>query len=302
VVIAEHVGKTVPGFADLMNKRAAEIGALNTHFVNPHGLHDPEHYTTAHDLALISYTAMRNPRFSNAVKIPKRKIERSINKKDVIVKSKAREGFYMRCLGADGIKTGYTNPAKSCYVGSATRNGRRLIGVVMGAAKESTHDAVILLNWAFARFGTKAAIKNGDEAEPVDISGSSVPTTAGGDLTYSYDTLGNDKEPNIVLQTEALPGIETPIAKGDKIGRLTLVANGRKGRSVALYAAKAVEKSPIAAVMSSSKSPMGAIGLGAGVLGVVGLGVLLGTSTKNSRRSRRRQSPKGGGTHHRRTR
>jgi serine-type D-Ala-D-Ala carboxypeptidase (penicillin-binding protein 5/6) len=305
VVIAEHVGKTVPGFADLMNKRAEEIGATNTHFMNPHGLHDPEHYTTAHDLALIAFTAMRNQRFSDAVKIPTRKIERSINKKDIIVQSKAKKGFYMRCMGADGIKTGYTVPSGSCYVGSATRNGRRLIGVIMKAPKESTHDAVILLNWAFARFGTKTAIKNGDDTEPVDISGSSVPTTAGGDLSYSYDTLGlsQDKEPTIVLEAEALPNIETPVAKGDKVGRLTLVVDGRKGRSVALYAARAVEKSAIAsAVSSSAKSPMGAIGIGAGVLGVVGLGVLLGTSTKNSRRSRRRQSPKGGGTHHRRTR
>jgi Penicillin-binding protein 5, C-terminal domain len=151
----------------------------------------------------------------------------------------------------------------------------------------------------------KAAMKKDDPAEPVNISGSSVPTVAGGDLTYSYDTLGQDKELTVSLEAEALPNIETPIAKGDKVGRLTLVVDGRKTKGVALYAAQAVEKSPIATITnmgSASKNPLGAVAIGAGVLGVVGLGVLLGTSTKNSRRSRRRQSPKGGGTDHRRTR
>jgi serine-type D-Ala-D-Ala carboxypeptidase (penicillin-binding protein 5/6) len=296
VVIAQHVGKTVVGFADLMNQRAQEMGATNTHFMNPHGLHDPNHYTTAHDLALIAFTAMKNPRFAAAVKTPTRKIERSKNTKDVIVQSKAREKFYLKCFGADGIKTGSTNPAKSCFVGSATRNGRRLIGVVMGAPHASTTDVVVLLNWGFTRFGTKKAVTKFTPSEPVFVRGgteSQVKTVAGGDLSYSYDTLG--QEPSVALEARPLDGLSAPIVKGQKVGTLVLKVEGKDAREVPLFATNAVEKSPLAVFSpkGSSGNPLVMGGIGAGVLGVVGLGVFLGTSSKSARRRRYRQSPKG---------
>ena len=79
VVIAEHVAGSVASFSTKMNARAAELGAVNSHFVNPHGLHNPEHYTTARDLALIARAALQNPRFTDAVGTPKRTISRSIS-------------------------------------------------------------------------------------------------------------------------------------------------------------------------------------------------------------------------------
>jgi serine-type D-Ala-D-Ala carboxypeptidase (penicillin-binding protein 5/6) len=296
VVVAQHVGKSVAGFAEMMNQRAQEMGATNTHFTNPHGLHDPNHYTTAHDLGLIAYTAMHNTRFAAAVKTPRRKIERSINVKDAVVSSKAREKFYLKCQGADGIKTGYTVPAKHCFVGSATRNGRRLIGVVMGCPQNASADTLALLNWGFARFGVKKAITKFAPSEPIPVSGgmdSQVKTLAGGELSYSYDTLGT--EPTVALEARPVAGLTAPIVKGQKVGTLLLKVDGRNAREVPLFATNAVERSQLAAFTpkGSSGNPLLVGGIGAGVLGVVGLGVFLGTSSKSARRRRYRQSPKG---------
>ena len=133
VVIADHLSGSVPAFAQKMNERAAQLGAVNSHFVNPHGLHDPNHYTTARDLAIIARGALQNPRFAEAVSVPKRTISRSLNFKDLVVVSKAKKSFYDIVPGADGVKTGFTNAARHCYVGSATRNGRRLLAVVLNA-------------------------------------------------------------------------------------------------------------------------------------------------------------------------
>ena len=316
VVIAQHVGKTVAGFAEMMNRRAQEMGAMNTHFVNPHGLHDPNHYTTAHDLGLMAVAAMHNTRFMNAVKTPRRKIERSLNTKDCVVESKAKTSFYNRCLGADGIKTGYTVPAKHCFVGSATRNGRRLIAVIMRAPQNASGDARALLDWGFARFGTKKAVTKGFAMEPVPISGGKLPivgTTAGGDLTYSYDTLSNTgtslgtfgQDKSVVVEVRPDPNLVAPIEKGQKVGVLVLKVKGKDARRVPLLAANSVEKSPLAAFTPQAMSggnPLVVGGIGAGVLGVVGLGVFLGTSSKSARRRRYRQSPKGRRNDTRRTR
>ena len=110
VVMAEYVAKTVPKFAAMMNERARELGANNTNFVNPNGLHDPRHYTTARDLALISCAAMKNPRFEDAVSQPVRIIERSINQTDTVIKAKVKPYFYdvfpRRGRGKDGLYTG----------------------------------------------------------------------------------------------------------------------------------------------------------------------------------------------------
>ncbi len=194
VVIAEHVSGTVPKFADLMNARAKELGATNTHFVTPNGLHDPNHYTTARDMALIARAALQNEKFAEAVRLPTRVISRSKLATDIKVSSKAKKSFYDKFPGADGVKTGWTHKANHCFVGSATRDGRRLLSVVLASKNSAISDTTPLLSWGFKRFGATFVARKGETTPPVSVKGGTVfnvATTAAKNLHASYDTLGN---------------------------------------------------------------------------------------------------------------
>lgn len=144
--VAKHVSGSIPAFADLMNERARQIGCTNTHFHNPNGLNDPQHTTTAHDLALMAREAMRNSTFAEVAKTTRYQIARTINNKDTWMVT--RNKWLKADSTADGIKTGFTNPAGHCFVGAATRNGYRVITVVM-KSPQWQKDTEEMLDWAF---------------------------------------------------------------------------------------------------------------------------------------------------------
>lgn len=135
-------------FAKLMNQRAKEIGAKASHFVNPHGLHDSNHYSTAKDMALIAREAMKNPEFRTLVAESRHQSTDSktafINRNKLI----SSGDYYFQ--GADGIKTGYTDEAGYCLVASASRDNRSLISVVLHSTAEGVwKDSSKLLNYGF---------------------------------------------------------------------------------------------------------------------------------------------------------
>ncbi len=127
--LAVYCSKTISEFACLMNETAKRIGAINSNFVNPHGLHDDNHYTTAYDLALISRYAMKNNSFREIVSTKSVKIPFTTRNCDryLINKNKMLKEFE----GSTGIKTGYTKKAGRCLVSSCIRNGMELICVVL---------------------------------------------------------------------------------------------------------------------------------------------------------------------------
>lgn len=127
VAVAETVAGSVPAFAKMMNEKAKELGAKNTHFVNPHGLTNQYHYSTAHDMAIIASYAMKNPQFRDIVK------KTSYNMKymdgHTVYVTTTNRFLKSGYLGANGIKTGFTNAAGDCLVASATRGKKTLIAV-----------------------------------------------------------------------------------------------------------------------------------------------------------------------------
>ncbi|MBS4174601.1 D-alanyl-D-alanine carboxypeptidase family protein [Bacillus sp. FJAT-49736] len=136
-------------FAKLMNKKAKEIGATHSHFVNPHGLHDPNHYTTAKDLAIIARAARGNPVFREIVseEAYKDPTFTFYNRNELVNRSSAN--FFQ---GADGIKTGFTDQAGHCLVSSANRGGKNLISVVLHSSKEGVYrDSTAMLNYGFQK-------------------------------------------------------------------------------------------------------------------------------------------------------
>jgi serine-type D-Ala-D-Ala carboxypeptidase (penicillin-binding protein 5/6) len=140
--------QAIDRFVGMMNKKAKDLGAVNTHFMNPHGLHDPNHYSTAHDLALIAKAAMSNPRFEEIVAEPKFS-DNTVTYQNTNKLIDASSGFYFE--GANGIKTGFTEEAGYCLVSSAEQSGRKLIAVVLNSTKSNVWvDSISLLKNGFS--------------------------------------------------------------------------------------------------------------------------------------------------------
>ena len=152
--LARDNAGSVPAFAEKMNLRAAELGATSSHFVNPHGLHDPEHYTTAHDLVLIARAAMQQPLFRQIVstiyytwRTPNGEVDELRNHNRLL----------RHFAGCNGLKTGYTRPAQQVLVSSALRGGHEVISVVLHTDKPGIWvDSKTLLTYGLIKLGCPA--------------------------------------------------------------------------------------------------------------------------------------------------
>lgn len=144
VALAVHVAGSVENFAEMMNLRAESMGLQNTHFVNPHGLHDENHYTSAYDLAFIGCEAMRNDIFREIVSTKFITVGSGETKKYWANKNKILSLYD----GGDGIKTGYTTDSGRCLIASATRNGVTVVSVVLNRY-DMFNDCCKLMDTAF---------------------------------------------------------------------------------------------------------------------------------------------------------
>lgn len=139
-------------FAGLMNERAKQLGANHSHFVNPHGLHDPDHYSTAKDLAAIAREAMNHPEIRAVLKETVHQVHQPGQRKATFdnrnkLLQKRGPWYYQ---GATGMKTGYTDEASYCFVGAASRNDKNLISVVLHSTEDGVwNDTIKLLNYGF---------------------------------------------------------------------------------------------------------------------------------------------------------
>lgn len=140
VALAHHVGGDVAGFSAMMNERALEMGLTDTHFTNPHGLDDEEHYTTARDLARIGAAALENELLRSIASTYKRTFKSEERTRTYVNHNK----LLLRYDGAIGIKTGYTKRCGRCLVGAAERDGLTLVSVTLDAPSDwSDHSAML---------------------------------------------------------------------------------------------------------------------------------------------------------------
>lgn len=161
IAIAEHISGSVEEFANLMNATAWQLGMTNTHFTNPHGLHDPDHYTTARDLATLARYAMSNETFREIAKTKAYNIDvtnthraRSLTTRHRIMlqeySGKDNSYYYAPITG---IKSGYHSMAQYCYVGSASKDGVDLISVVLCSGMyDYMRDTKRLFEYGFSQF------------------------------------------------------------------------------------------------------------------------------------------------------
>ena len=191
-VIAEHISGSVSEFANLMNQKALEIGCKNTHYVNPNGIHNDEHTSTAYDLALMGRYAMKNSTFRNIVKTTQytlpatnkyEKADRIFNTSNDLLRfnsSNSSDNYYYSYT--TGVKTGYTSEAGSCIVASAKKDDLEVIAVILGGGRTSTGlserntDCITLFNYAFDNYGYQTICESGEIIKETSVFGASEET------------------------------------------------------------------------------------------------------------------------------
>jgi serine-type D-Ala-D-Ala carboxypeptidase (penicillin-binding protein 5/6) len=274
--VAVQLAGSVEKFADMMNERARQIGCTGTHFHNPNGLNDPEHYTTARDLALIGREAMKNPLFASVVKSYKIRIERSINKKDTWMVNHNK--LLPKDATVDGIKTGWTNPAGRCFVGSTTREGWRAITVVMKAT-DWQKDTKALNDWIYTRYGRRDKFEAGQVVGEVPILGGNLASVPAAAERSVYNLVVRGSAPS-ASHWEVVPqaGLTAPVAHGQQVGELVLTDPDGFEQRVPLLAQADVEATPMARVAHTAKG-------GSGMW--IGGSLLLGAMAMRSRGRRR---------------
>lgn len=180
-VLAEHISGNVESFATMMNTRAVELGCKNTHFVNPNGIHNENHYTTSYDLSLITKEAMKNETFRKIVSTASYTLP-STNKYDRIDRNlittndiirKSSKYYYEYAIG---IKTGYTTPAKNCLVAGANKDGVELILVLLHADKLNSNresvrdiDAKNLFEYVYNNFSEKTIVDANGAVDTIKV-------------------------------------------------------------------------------------------------------------------------------------
>lgn len=151
VAIAIIVGGSVENFVSMMNQYVSNLGLTDTNIVTVNGLHDESHYTSAHDLALITAKALQNSTFAEIVSTKFKTIDNENGKNSKVRYLKNKNKLLWSIDGADGVKTGYTKKAGRCFVGSATRNGMNVVCVVLNCGPMFEETAA-LINKAFCEY------------------------------------------------------------------------------------------------------------------------------------------------------
>ncbi len=239
VAVAEHISGSTDNFSKLMTEKARVIGANNTNFTNANGLPDPNHYSTAHDLAKIAAYGYKNPIFTQIVGTRHRIIP-------WLGKDHDRELYNENKMlviyeGANGIKTGYTEAAGRCLVAGAKRGNIQLITVVLDA-DHMWEDSMALLDYGFKQVKPATMFKQGDILKTVPINNGK---TTGIQLMMKDDIVipisGNNRDEFKTI-IDAPSQIEAPIAMGQKLGQVRISYKDKEYASVDLLAAETVER------------------------------------------------------------
>ncbi len=231
VALAEAAAGSVEAFVERMNAKAIQLGARNTHFTNPHGLYDPRHHSTAHDLAQIARAALRNPWVAKAVATREYELTSGAIPRRLV----NRNRLLFTYPGANGVKTGWLVESGPCLVASAQREGRTLIAVVLDSP-EVFREAARLLDFGFTAYELRVLARPGQPVGRVQLPGGedlqatvaeevawAVPRTAQVDLRVRWD-----------------PGLKPPVGAGQRVGWAEVRVDGREELRVPAVAVRAV--------------------------------------------------------------
>lgn len=238
-IFAEEISGNIDNFANLMNQKASELGCTNTHFTNPSGIHDVNHYSTAYDMALIAKYCMQNETFRNIVNKKSCKFsatdlypeERYFKNTNSLLDSSNR--YYYEY--AIGIKTGFTTQAKNCLIAGAKKDGIELIAVMLGAeATENGQsgryvDAKNFFDFGFSNYEIKQFLNEGEKITEIEVKNATKETKnlnliakTSLSTTFKSDFNVSDLQPSIEINEN----ITAPIAKDKVLGKISYTIDG----------------------------------------------------------------------------
>lgn len=263
-------GDGVLSFVELMNRKAQELGCTNTHFVNPHGLHDENHYTTAREMATITQYALTLPYFSEITsqtyytQAPTNMTseERTVTTTNRMLLSYMEEYYTY----ATGIKTGSLNESGYCIAASGFYDGYSYLVICLGSPyidedgnytnyHGEMYDAATLFRWAFTSIENKTIVMDGDLIAEVDLKyvwdKDRLQVVAQGNVTAMMPI--DLDESNIKMELDLPESVKAPVKKGDEIGTATYTYKGEVLAVVPLVAAESVERSEIVQTIEQGK-------------------------------------------------
>ena len=253
MAVAYHIGGNIENFANLMNAKATELGLEDTHFANPHGLDNDEHYSSAYSLAILAKYALSYPKIAEIV---------STNEKDVnfgsFNKHLTNTNALLRTYDkATGVKTGFTNGANRCLIASATQDELNLIGVVLGSDTSQTrfNDTKTILEDTFSKY------KLFDISNFLNVY-INIPIIKGKDERYISSYSENKKEAltqeeydKIYVSQNFLDKIEAPMYAGTYIGTYKVSVDDEVLYSKDFYLSQDIlKKTPLDYFISSIKN------------------------------------------------
>ncbi|MBC8015981.1 MAG: D-alanyl-D-alanine carboxypeptidase [Sporomusaceae bacterium] len=224
VAIAEHISGTVSNFAKLMTDKAHRIGALNTNFTNSSGLPDPNHYSTAHDLARIAAYGYKNPKFAEIVGTLQKNIPRNNQQEELFYNENKLLRVYS---GANGVKTGYTSDAGRCLVSAAKRENIQLIAVVLDA-DTMWEDSMALLDYGFSQLQETEIIHAGNPVATIQVTNGETDVTPAviRNSLFVPITQSNRDEFQIVVKVSET--VSAPVTAGQKVGVVKIMYHGKE--------------------------------------------------------------------------
>ena len=292
IVLAEHIGGSVEEFADMMNQKAEELGCTNTHFVNPNGIHNDNHYSTAYDLYLIASYCMKNETFRKYVSTPNYTLpatnkypnaDRICITTNDLIRSKSK--YYNPDV--IGIKTGYTTEAKNCLISAARKNEIELISVTLHGGtnaeglSERYVDTTALFNYGFDDFTFTDIVKENDVIQSIEVENGNKDTKnldlIAKDTINTYINKNTDLE-NLSYDIKLKENIEAPIGKNEILGSITYTIDDVE-YSTDLLASHSVEKKIDIQIF---------ILIGATLILIFGILLLAGQARKNRKRKKHR--------------
>lgn len=227
VAMAERIAGSEEAFVEMMNNKAKELGLKNTKFQNTTGLPASDHYSTAHDMAMMAKELLKYDKITDFTGQYEAYLRETTDKKFWLVNTNKLVRFYP---GVDGLKTGFTREAKYCLTATAERNGMRVIAVVFGAptSKERNAQVTKLLDYAFSQYQTHPMYKRGHALGKAVISKGDKKTIDA--VTSEPISLLTKKGENIEKVKKEITlkqNLKAPVLKGDQVGTLKLVKDGK---------------------------------------------------------------------------
>ena len=241
MAVMEHIYGSEQAAIEAMNQRAQSLGLADTHFASVNGLPTPDHYMSAYDTALIAKEAVKHPFYMELCSIKEYWLR---DGKNWLVNTNKLLWWYK---GADGLKTGWTQEAQYCFVGTTKRDNLRLISVVFATPEPRSHlrESMKLFDWGFANYVAQPIVESGAVVERLTVTKGmekEVQLIAAQDLNL---ILPKGQNKNLQKKVVTDPSVSAPITKGEKYGELVVSRDGKEIGKVDLLAEKSIEKASL---------------------------------------------------------